>query len=301
MYLTESQKKDYHLIKYLAEQVFSEPIISISPLSYGYISDNYKVNGHLIFKIPTQRTPLDNWNRVSHCAPAIQKQLSYQIPLPKLKPVFLNSTSQDFLLSSSYEKIEGNVVSSEDFSKQDLSFKKHFFEQLSHALIELQQIDPNSLPVKLISLKEFAQNFFSKQIELASPAQRTWAEQIFSSCLKGLEKRPQNILCHTDLRASNICIDDHSRLVGILDFDSLNRGDRFIEFRPKLYWQKKDIELFRKIYEQCSNHTIEKEEIQEMQKIYRTLYALRAVVYGLQKAEKIIQPIKHFFSKKSAR
>ena len=62
--------------------------------------------------------------------------------------------------------------------------------------------------------------------------------------------------------------------------------------------QKKDIELFRKIYEQCSHHIIPKEEVQEMQKMYRKLYALRAIVNGLQKAEKMIQPIKHFFSKK---
>ena len=301
MYLTETQKKDYYLIRYLAEQVFSEPIIAISPLSNGWISDSYEINGHLIFKLPTKRTPIDNWIRVSQCAPAIQKHLSYKIPLPKLKPVFLNSTSQDFLLSSSYKKIYGNVISSEDFSKEDLSFKKRFFEQLSDALIELHSVDPTCLPQKLQTAEEFFQKFFGMQIAQASPTQQKWAQKIFSSCLSGLKNKPHDVLCHSDLRASNICLNCRSEFVGILDFDSLNQGNSFVEFHPRLYWHEKDTELFRQIYEKRSKKTIAEDNIKEMRKIYRGLYGLRAVVNGLQKTEKITHSLTHLFKGKDSR
>lgn len=288
MFLTEAQKKDYQLIRYLAEQVVSEPIYSISPLNGGWISTGYEINGHTIFKIPGPRAPIDNWKKASLCAPIMQQYLSYQIPQPKLKTIFLNSTSKEGILSSSYEEIPGHIIDSNEFTKEDPKFKHRFFEQLSVATQELHTIPSEKLPCQLIKSEDFFEQFLKMQITYTSKAHQKWAQNIFSYFLKNLKRKPHPVICHSDLRANNICLDDRDRLVGILDFDSLQQGRPAIEFHPRLYWNKKDIHLFQEIFQRQTNQQIPKEDTSEIKKIYMGLYALRFIVKNASKASKIL-------------
>ena len=297
MFLTEDQKKDFHLIRYLAEQAVSEPVYSLAPLNGGWISSSYEINGHIIFKIPGPRTPVDNWKKASLCAPVMQQHLSYQIPQPQLKTVFLNSTSEEGILSSFYEKIPGHIIDSNEFTKQDPKFKKSFFEQLSVATQELQAIPTERLPCSLIKSEDFFKQFLKMQISYAPDNWQKRTQNLFARLLTKLKAKNHPVICHSDLRANNICLDDRDRLVGILDFDSLQQGIPAIEFHPRLYWNKKDIRLFYNTFQQQTGQKIPKEDINDIKKIYMGLYALRFVLKKtLQMASKW-QQMKQYVSR----
>ena len=145
--LTEDLAKNKTLIYYLLKQVVSEPLSKVVPIEGAKTSYAYEVNNHLIVKFPSCRTFVSNWEMQSEDAPVLQKSFSFRIPQPSLKEVCLSSTSPQGMMASFYEKIDGRIIPSEDFAKQPIEFKQHFFDQLADAAIQIHSISPKDLPV----------------------------------------------------------------------------------------------------------------------------------------------------------
>ena len=268
-YLTENLAKNETLVNYLIKQVVSEPISKIKPIGNAKTSFVYEVNNHLIVKFPSCRTDTSNWKMQSENAPVLQSSFSFQIPQPKLKAVVLTSTSPRAMLSAYYEKIKGRTITSGDFAERPIEFKQRFFEQLSDAAVQIHAICPDTLPVPPLKSEELAKSllpirpdnhFFNGLVRLL---------MYFPGV--GFERPPQRILCHSDLHSSNICLDEKDNLIGILDFDTLNQGNYFAEFRPFLYRKKEDIEMFRKIYEKRSGRTMSDRDIRWMDMMYKVM------------------------------
>ena len=78
-----------------------------------------------------------------------------------------------------------------------------------------------------------------------------------------------SLLVHTDLHSGNVLLNDKNTLVGILDFDTMVRGDRFLEFRPNLYPNPLDMRLFQKIFQERTGVKIDSGEIYQ-QEIMKT-------------------------------
>ena len=70
-----------------------------------------------------------------------------------------------------------------------------------------------------------------------------------------------SLLVHTDLHSENILLNDKDELVAVLDFDTLIRGDHFLEFRPNLYPDPFDLRLFRKIYQERTGVKIDTNDL----------------------------------------
>ena len=70
-----------------------------------------------------------------------------------------------------------------------------------------------------------------------------------------------SLLVHTDLHSGNILLNDKNKLVAVLDFDMLVRGDRFLEFRPKLYPNHLDNRLFQKIYQERTGIKVNMDDV----------------------------------------
>ena len=286
MYLTQEQANNKDLIRYLAEQAIPENIQSIVRLKGGNTSSTYEINDHLIFKIPEFRTPLEKWNEQSQCAPIIQKYLPVQIPQPKLKKVFLSTSATIPLLTSSYEKIDGYTIShSKEFFQKEATFKQKYFEQLAAITHQLHTIDPKVLPVPISTVSVFLQNMFSRKIGGITPMQqRLFSRMVRSSCLAADLNSEKTVLCHCDLRPANVCLDKKNNIVGILDFDSLNRGKSFMEFRPHLYGaygKEADTKQFFHTYYQQNNYPEPLEQFKDMR---RTLipYYIMGILFKYQ-------------------
>lgn len=289
MYLTRVQAQDEKLICYLAEQAISEPISTIRPLSEGLTSHNFEINKHIIFKVPGQTTPIKQWLKQSQFAPILQKHLSCQVPQPKITTVFLNSTSNEALLSSHYEKISGRTIRySKTFNKQDKKTKIYIFEQLADIVQQLHSISPNSLPVQLPTTETFLMNMFSQIVGKLSSKQEKIIHQLVHFPWIGFRKDLKfDSLCHCDLRCANICLDDRKKITGILDFDSLSLGQPFFEFRPFLYGShnhEADTKLFYHIYSQRTGYQTDPENLKKMRRLFWGLCAL-GVLYKLHNSK----------------
>ncbi len=278
MYLTNEQAKDKGLIRYLAEQAVPESISTIQPLPEGITSHNFEINQHIIFKLPGFSTPTERWIQQSRCAPVLQRHLPCQIPQPEIKPVFLNSKSQDFLLSSVYEKIDGETIPySWHFFKKSQKFKIQYFEQLADIIHQLHSILPKDLPVKIPTAEEFLKKRFSRSVSKMTPKQEEILHKIIHSSWVGFHKNLSlSTLCHCDLRSANVCLDKKGHITGILDFDSLNTGEPVFEFRPFLYGSKKneaDIKLFYQIYCQKTGENPHLKDFKQMRRLFWALCA----------------------------
>ena len=267
MYLTENLSRNETLIHHMLKQAVSEPISKVKPIENARTSYVYDVNDHLIVKFPSRRTVISDWEAQSKNAPVLQSLLSFKIPQPKLKEVLLSSASPCVLTSMSYEKIPGRILSSGDFVKQPVEFKQHFFEQLSDAAIQLHSIDPQKLPVPPLRSEQVVRRMLP-----ISQKNKLFDALVYLFLyfpVFGFDHAPQRVLCHSDLHSKNVCLDEKNNLVGLLDFDTLNQGVYFSEFRPLLYRDEKDTQMFRQIYEKRSGRKISDKDLRWMDVMFK--------------------------------
>lgn len=277
MYLTSKQANDKSIVKFLAEQALDEQVHTISKLDGGVSSNTYEINNHLIFKLPSVRTPLEKWDEQSQCAPVLQKHFSVQIPHPKINNVFLSSSSQIPILALSYEKVLGQpILDDKEFFKKDKSFKRCYFEQLGQFAHQLHLVNPKELPVSIPTAQDFLQNMFSRKIGGISEKQRKIFLKIIYSPRFALNLNTEKtVLCHCDLRPANVCLDKKGKIVGILDFDSLNMGKTYMEFRPKLYGpynKEADTKQFFQTYYQQIGLPVPEREFKNTRRMLHALY-----------------------------
>ncbi len=270
MYLTNEQAKDKDLIGYLAEQVVSEPVVSVERLP-GTMAYNYEINHKHIFKLPNEYTPTDDWLRQAQCAPILQSHFDFQIPQPQLKTIYTPDGKS--LLSSSYPKIKGICFMNEVFANKEIPFKQNFFEQLSDAAAQIHTVSPQELPFELPTKIDYLEQCFFRNFHGDTYLPKKLFRKLMHNCFLGLGKSglKTSLLAHTDLHPGNILLDDKNKLVAILDFDMMVRGDRFLEFRANLYDDPRDIPLFCKIYQKRSGHKIDPNDLYQLETAKKTL------------------------------
>ena len=80
------------------------------------------------------------------------------------------------------------------------------------------------------------------------------------------------------------------------------RGDRFLEFRPKLYDDPYDMRLFQKIYQERSKHKIDPNDIYQLQTSQTTLRWFCALynLYRFLPLPERNKKMKHDFKQKIA-
>ncbi len=270
MYLTDYQAKDKDIISYLAGQVISEPIVDIKKLP-GTMAYNYKINHKHIFKLPNEYTTTDDWLHQSQCAPILQRHFSFQIPQPQLKTVY--TPNNQSLLSSSYPQIEGVCLTDDAFAVKKKPFKQKFFEQLSDAAAQIHAVSPKELPFKLPTKIDYLEQCFFKNFNGDAYLPKKLFRKLMHNSILGLGQSglKTELLAHTDLHSGNVVLNDKDEIIGILDFDMMVRGDRFLEFRPRLYDDLFDMHLFRKTYQERTGIKIDSNDLYQQEMTKQTL------------------------------
>ena len=270
MYLTEKQSEDKALICELAGQALARPVMHLEKLD-GLISYNYEINHKYIFKLPSKYTFPNTWVLQERYMPILQTHLTYQIPQPQTSIVWTGE--KQALTAMSYPKIEGRCVGDTfAFAQKERPFKIRFFEQLSEAVNQLHQVPISHLPLEIPTKEEgFEESFFSDTIQKeASYLKRKIIHALFHDPFFGLGQSADrtNVLAHSDLHSNNVLLNDKGELVGLLDFDTLGRGDRFWEFRPRLYADSQDTQLFKEIYSFNTGHKICSKDFYAIHQLY---------------------------------
>lgn len=265
-FLSEAEANNKELITELGSQILNRPVVSVAPLG-GLISYNYELNHKWILKLPAQGTRLSSWIEQSKYMPALQKQLKYQIPVPTVKACHIPNQTDRKIVGSCYKKIEGDILPRHCFHEKSKSQKIHFFEQLSDAMSQLHQVKPSSLPISFQPKIEYIAQFLFPKSQLKRQLFQKSIQTIFK--LNGVDIR-NHILSHSDLHSENVCV-SQNKIQGIIDFDSLSLGDYWMEFSPHLY-RKKELELFREIYQQRSGHSVNPKAIKCINTIGSTLF-----------------------------
>jgi len=264
MYLTQEQANDKDLIVRLASQAMQRPVKTVQALN-GQISYNYEINHDTIFKLPSHRTNEEYWIDQSQYMPQLQKKLTYQIPVPIAHEIKL---PQGKVTACFYPKIQGHTFSKSSFYQKPFSQKVTFFEELSDAVYQLHNIQPDSLPVKFKTYLDRIALFLFKDSPNKQKEFKTRVQYFFQE--KGVPLQ-HNILCHTDLHSGNVVLDSKNHIVGLLDWDSLCLGASFMEFHPLLY-RSDDLNLFRQIYQKCTNQNVNEKATKCMEELYTMLF-----------------------------
>ena len=270
MYLSYSDAKNFELIRYLAGQVISAPVIDIKRLP-GTMACNFEINHKHIVKLPNEYTNPEDWMRQAQLASVLQQHFTFQIPHPKITT--LQMPDKTTLLSSSYPKIEGICLDDLNFARKDNTFKTHFFEQLSDAAEQIHSVPLERLPFPLPSKIDYLEKCFFKGYEGDNYFPRKLFRKLMHNSFFGLGKSGlrTSLLVHTDLHSGNVLLDDKNKLIAVLDFDMLVRGDRFLEFRPRLYPNQQDILLFQRTYQERTGVKIDSNDIYQQQVVQTSL------------------------------
>ena len=272
MYLTDEQANDYNLVRRVAEQVVHAPVYSVKRLESGRAAYTYEIDNHLIFKLPNNRTSVSAWQTRSQMAHVLQDSLSYRIPQPYVQPVFLSANTKDELAAFYYEKIPGKTLPfAQKFSKTSPRFRTHFFEQVADFAVQLHAIPLDKLSVRPPSINSVLTKIF------LTKSKTPFIEKLFTSAshwpLIGCRPISDDVLCHRDLHPGNICLDNRGNVTGILDFDLMCTGERFVEFYPHLYKDPKDQKFFQEIYTEQSGVSLSQKDINRLRSL-RFLNAL---------------------------
>ncbi|MBR6232095.1 MAG: phosphotransferase [Alphaproteobacteria bacterium] len=277
MYLSDSEAQDFELVRHLVNQAISSPVTDIKRLP-GTMAYNYEIDHKHVFKLPCERTNQEDWLRQAQLAPVLQQYFTFQIPQPNLKTLHLFDGKT--ILSSFYPKIEGICFSDDcQFAAQDRSFKTRFFEQVSDAAAQIHAVPLTELPFQLPTKIDYLEKCFFKESKGDNYLAKKLFRKLLHNSFLGLGKSGSrtSLLAHTDLHSGNILLDDKNKLVAVLDFDMLVRGDRFLEFRPGLYPDILDNRLFQKIYQERTGIKIDMKDVYQheiMQNSLRWFYGL---------------------------
>ncbi len=301
MYLSEEESKDFDLIRRLAEQALSVPATDIHRLP-GTMSYNYEINHKYIFKLPHSYTEQENWLHQAQLASVLQSHFTFQIPEPTIKTLHLSDKKS--VLSSSYSKIEGHTFADLEFAAKDKPFKTRFFEQLSDAAAQIHSVPLSELPFQLPTKIDYLEKCFFK----SEKGDNYYPKKLFRKLMHnsffgfGESGLRTSLLAHTDLHSGNVLLNDKNELVAVLDFDDMVRGDRFLEFRPKLYPDYLDNRLFQKIYQERTgvrvdmNDVYQQEVAQSSLSWFYSLYQLYRLLPTSDRNKKMKQDFKRKMS-----
>ena len=281
MYLSEEESKNFDLIRQLAEQALSVPVTNIQRLD-GSSAYNYEINHKYIFKLPHIYTKPDDWLRQAQLAPVLQAHFDFQIPDPKIKTLHLSDRKS--ILSSSYSKIEGRTSDDFEFAAKDRKFKTCFFEQLSDAAAQIHSVPLSELPFQLPTKIDYLEKCFFKNEKGDNYYPKKLFRKLMHNSFFGFGESGlrTSLLAHTDLHSGNVLLNDKNELVAVLDFDMMVRGDRFLEFRPKLYPDYLDNRLFQKIYQERTGIKVDMNDVYQ-QEIVRSSLSWFYNLYQLYK------------------
>ena len=302
MYLSDFEAKNFELVRFLATQAISFPVTNINRLP-GTMAYNYEINYKYIFKLPNEYTLTDDWLHQSQCAPILQKHLSFQIPSPQLKTLFL--PEKRTILSSFYPKIEGICLSDDlAFAAKNKPFKIHFFEQLSDAAAQIHAIPLEELPFQPPTKIDYLEKCFFKGCEGDNYLSKKLLRKLLHNSFLGLGKSglKTSLLAHTDLHSGNVLLNDKNELVAVLDFDAMVRGDRFLEFHADLYADPLDTRLFQRIYQERTGIKVDMNDVYQ-QEIMRSSLGWFCSLYRLYKSLPLPErnkKMKHDFKQKIA-
>ena len=301
MYLSYSDAKDFGLIHSLAEQVISEPITSMERLP-GTMAYNYEVNHKHILKLPNEYTDPKDWMHQAQIAPILQSHFSFQIPQPQIKT--LHMPNKKTCLSSSYRKIEGICLNDLEFARKDVRFKTHFFEQLSDAAVQIHSVPSEELPFQMPTKIDYLEKCFFRGCKGDNYLPKKLFRKLMHNSFLGFGESGSrtSLLAHTDLHSGNVLLNDKNELVAVLDFDMLVQGDHFLEFRPQLYPDPRDIRLFQKTYQETTNIKIDSDDIHRQETVKTSLswfYHLYQIYRFLPMPDRN-KKMKHAFKQKIA-
>lgn len=264
MHLSEYEAKDFDLIRQLASQALSVPVIDMQRLD-GTMAYNYEINHKYILKLPHSYTKQQDWLYQAQLAPVLQRHFKFQIPMPQLKTLHLSNKRT--LLASCYTKIVGKGLDDLEFAAKDRKFKTHFFEQLSDAAAQIHSVPLSELPFQLPTKIDYLEKCFFKNEKGDNYYPKKLFRKLMHNSFLGLGESGlrTSLLVHTDLHSGNVLLNDKNELVALLDFDDMVRGDRFMEFRPKLYPDYLDNRLFQKIYQERTGIKVNMDDVYQQE------------------------------------
>lgn len=225
---------DIKLYARIIEKSFPQiQVDTIAPVSGGWASDAFEVNGELIFRFP-------GWPEVEK---AMQKEISLLPELAKVLSVeipnfeFISKHNNKVFVG--YKKIQGLPLASCDYSRGNLA------DQLAKILTEIHHFPVHramELKVPNTDWREEYVEFYNqvkdKAFPLMTEALQKRAVSVWESYLNNEDNfKFEPVFIHRDLSGDQhiLCNPKTAKIAGIIDWEDSSIGDPAIDFTG-IYW-----------------------------------------------------------------
>ncbi len=271
-------------ISQIIEEKFNLKVAQIKFIGEGYDSRVYLVNNNFIFKFAKHDDSRASYQREKKILDFLQKNFASPIQIPQIAYF-----SAEGILG--YREIKGSFLTKEIYSKMSSHQQKKLIEDISAFLTNLHELDTSSI-------NEFiqdAQESFTSDLDLLkenifpilAKKEQSYIEDFINHIIN--EKELFNVpmcLCHNDLSANHILLDDELNLTGIIDFGDAIVSQDFCDFTYLLEDSEEEIgsSFGESILNQCHYKNIPK--ALEYAKLIDAYYPIETIVCGIENKDK---------------
>lgn len=280
-YRYEDNNSNIKAMKYLIEHLF-EPIKvkSIEIVGEGYDSIAYIVNNEYLFKLAKHDDARNSYKREKKILNYLKDNFKSNIKIPEI----------DYFDESGimgYKMIKGSQLTKEIYESMSKEEKERLHLDLSDFLKSLHHLEVSQLSEfesdVLDSYKSDLELLREKIYSKLTKEEQEYIENFISSIINNKTLfQSKKCLCHNDLSANHILLDENKKLCGIIDFGDACITEDYRDFMYLLEDSEEEIGAhFGEAILEKYNY-----EFKELARTYAKLnddyYAIETIVCGLE-------------------
>lgn len=270
-------------MRFVIEQNFENfKVNKIEEIGRGYDSVAYFVNNEYIFKIKTSSNQKKGYEKEKAVLDFLNKYLNTNINIPKIEFYYVT----DNISIMGYKKINGRFLNPRLYNEMNKEEQENLKADIAEFLKQMHSLDVSEISKYVMDNK---QNVL-EEYQLLQDTIYNKLNDTEKNYIQNFMKRLKNTdifdgrkcLCHNDFSCNHLLLDEHNKLVGIIDFGDSGIIDEYCDFIYLLENSEEEIgiDFGEDILKLYGNINIERAK--EYQDIVEQYYPIETIVYGIR-------------------
>lgn len=198
------------------EEKFNIKVMNILPIGEGYDSKSYLIDGEYLFKFAKHNDARNSYKREKRILDYLKDNFNSNVKIPRIE-------YYDESGIMGYKIIKGTFLTKDIYESMDEDKRKKLVSDIAQFLKSLHNLEISSLSEFENSLIDSYQSDLEllrkKIFSKLTIKEQTYIENTITDILNDKDLfNVRKCLCHNDLSANHILLDDNNELCGIIDF-----------------------------------------------------------------------------------